>query len=141
MSNFIVHCTCNIVHINFKEGNMDKLFFHKKLKFLIHQSIMDSYRAVIKFPKEELYGASNQLRRASVSIMLNYTEGYARIKPKVKINFLEISYGSLRECKYIIFLAKELQWISNEEYNSLFSKHDEIGKMLWKTITGMKSKL
>lgn len=113
-------------------------FFHTKLKALIHKSVLLSYKIVRKFPNEELYGASSQLRRAAISIMLNYTEGFGRFKPKGQIHFLETSYGSLKECKHLVFLAKELQWINSEDYSSIAIIHDEIGKMLWKTIEGMK---
>jgi len=61
---------------------MKNVRFHDKLKFLIHQSIIECYKLVANFPQNELYGASSQLRRSAVSIMLNYTEVYGRIKPK-----------------------------------------------------------
>ena len=50
----------------------------------------------------EIYGITSQLRRSSVSVILNYIEGYARIKDKVHKNFLEISYGLLKESKYLL---------------------------------------
>ncbi|PJB19449.1 four helix bundle protein, partial [Candidatus Falkowbacteria bacterium CG_4_9_14_3_um_filter_36_9] len=54
------------------------------------------------FPKDELYGITSQLRRAALSVILNYIEGYARKRDKVYKNFLEISYGSLKEAKYLL---------------------------------------
>jgi len=63
------------------------------------------YRITRDFPKEELYGTVSQLRRAALSIILNYLEGFARHKKAVKQNFWEISYGSLKESKYLIHFS------------------------------------
>jgi len=76
--------------------------FHDEPKELIDGFAHDIYRISKKFPKEEMYGITSQIRRASLSVMLNYVEGYARCRSKVYLNFLEMSYGSLQECKYII---------------------------------------
>jgi len=92
------------------------------------------YQLTINFPKHELYGLVSQLRRAAVSIMLNYIEGFARKKIKVRLNFLEISYGSLRECKYILYLSQKLNYITLPDYTNLYNLVEEIGAILWKTI-------
>ena len=112
--------------------------FHKQLKSNIHRFIMLSYDITEQFPKSELYGTTSQLRRASVSIMLNYVEGYARFKPKVKLNFFEIAYGSAKETKYILYLAKERGWITLEDYSRSFKLIEEILPMLWSIISGMQ---
>lgn len=67
--------------------------FHEELKKKTHEFIMFMYNITEKFPKSELYSTSNQFRRASVSVMLNNVEGYARKKPKVQLNFYETFYG------------------------------------------------
>lgn len=71
--------------------NMD---FHDELKLTMHQYVKLVYRLTRKFPKDELYGITAQIRRATISIILNYIEGFARRKGdncKVYKNFLEIS--------------------------------------------------
>ena len=65
------------------------------------------YKLTKNFPREELYGITSQLRRASLSVALNFIEGYARFRNKVNKNFLEISYGSLKESKYLIEFSFE----------------------------------
>jgi len=80
----------------------------------------------------------SQCRRSSLSIMLNYIEGYARTKKKVMLNFYETSYGSLQESSYIFYLAVRLGYIKMKEYNKLFRYKEEISKMLWSTIEGIK---
>jgi len=90
------------------------------------------------FPKSELYGSTNQLRRAAVSVMLNNVEGFARRKPKVQLNFYEIAYGSIKETKYLIFLAYQRKWIVPERYDYGFQLAEEICRMLWSTIEGLE---
>ena len=96
------------------------------------------YDLTNQFAKSELYGTVSQLRRAVVSIMLNYLEGFARFKPKVKLNFWEISFGSLKESKYLIFLGLEKKWIKREQYSQAFRLADELSAMLWKMIIGLQ---
>ena len=111
------------------------------LKIKIHTFIKLIYQETKSFPKNEIYGLTSQLRRAAVSVMLNFLEGYARFKPKVKLNFYEISFGSIKECKYIIYLAKELNYLSEEKYLEIFNLTEEISAMLWKTIEKIKNNL
>ena len=95
------------------------------------------YQITKDFPKSELYGATSQLRRASLSVILNYIEGYARKKRLVKINFFEISYGSLQESKYLLEFAYKEEWLKNENYKNASQLAEEVGAMLWKTIDGL----
>lgn len=115
--------------------------FHTKLKKNIHEFIMFVYDVTEAFPKSELYGTTNQLRRAGVSVMLNNVEGYARRKPKVQLNMYETSYGSAKESKYLIFLAHERKWISTPDYKKGFTLIEEICKMLWSTINGLEKNI
>ena len=95
------------------------------------------YRITKKFPKDELYGVTSQIRRAVMSIILNYIEGYARRRNetcKVYNNFLEISYGSFKESKYLLFFSYEEQYITREEYNHSLGLSEKIGKRLWSLI-------
>ena len=95
------------------------------------------YRATKCFPREELYGITSQLRRSSLSVVLNYIEGYARRRGKdckVYLNFMEISYGSLKESKYLLHFVLIENMIDKNQYIDLIKKADEIGAMLYKTI-------
>lgn len=112
--------------------------FYDDLKIKMHQYVKDIYKVSKNFPKEELYGIVSQLRRAALSVILNFIEGYARRKGnncKVFQNFLEISYGSLKESKYLIYFSYTEGYISKENYNKLLVMADEIGKMLWNIIS------
>jgi len=89
------------------------------------------YKLTKDFPKDELYGITSQLRRAALSVPLNYIEGYARIKDKVHKNFLEISYGSLKESKYLLHFSLMENYLSKIDYDKIIRLAEEIGAMLW----------
>lgn len=119
--------------------NRRDVYYHDKLKIKIHSYVKDVYKITRKFPVDELYGVTSQLRKASLSVMLNYIEDYARRRSnscKIYRNFLDISYGSLKESKYLIYFS--YTDINNKDYNNLVNNNDEIGKMLWSTITNIK---
>jgi len=92
------------------------------------------YRITKHFPKDELYGVTSQFRRAALSVLLNYVEGYARFKPKTKLYFYEISYASLKESMVLIFFSYKEDYMNEANYKELIEKADEIGKMLWSEI-------
>ncbi len=108
--------------------------FHDKLKTKMDNYAHFIYKITRDFPKYELYGITSQLRRAGVSVILNYIEGYARIKTKVYQNFLEISYGSLKETKYLLHFSLVEKFISLNDYRTAIKIAEEIGAMLWKTM-------
>lgn len=96
------------------------------------------YKATRNFPKEEVYGITSQLRRSGLSVVLNYIEGFARYKRAVKLNFWEISYGSLKESKYLIHFALVEKYIGEEDYRKMEDLSEEIGVMLWKLMQSLK---
>lgn len=78
--------------------------YHEKLRLKMNDYVHSVYKATKTFPREEIYGVTSQIRRAALSVILNYIEGFARRKgdnSKLYNNFLEISYGSLKESKYL----------------------------------------
>ena len=90
------------------------------------------YLVTRKFPKAEIYGITSQLRRAALSIPTNIVEGYSRKGDRELGRFLNVSLGSLAEVKYLIYFAHRLNYLSEEEYASLNSGYDKLGKSLWK---------
>ncbi|MFA5386355.1 MAG: four helix bundle protein [Candidatus Paceibacterota bacterium] len=105
--------------------------FHDKLKDKIDKYIHSVYKLTKGFPREEMYGSVSQLRRSAMSVMLNYIEGYARIRDKVHKNFIEISYGSLQESKYLLDFSFEEEYLLKDEYDKVMKLAEEIGAMLW----------
>jgi len=111
--------------------------FHEKLKIKMDNYAHLVYRITKKFPKEELYGIVSQLRRAALSVILNYIEGYARRRGndcRVHKNFLEIAYGSLKESKYLLHFSLVEEYLTKDDYKILVTLADEIGAMLYKSI-------
>ena len=88
------------------------------------------YRVVKKFPKEETYVLSDQLRRAAISIPSNIAEGQARQHTLEFKQFLYISLGSLAELNTQLIIAKELGYISNTVLIESEIKVVELRKMI-----------
>ena len=96
------------------------------------------YQLSSSFPKEEIYGITNQMRRCSVSIPSNIAEGFGRSN-KSYINFLHISRGSLYELDTQVTLVKKLNLTSNEESISFIEQEIiELGKMINSFINTLK---
>ena len=90
-----------------------------------HKLTLLVYELTKSFPKEELFGLTSQFRRAVVSISANIAEGYKKRGSADKLRFMNISQGSLEECRYYIILSKDLGYIS--ESNKL-KLEDHISK-------------
>jgi len=112
--------------------------FHQRLKRLINEYVLLAYKVSEKFSKTEIYGMTSQCRRATLSVMLNYVEGYSRTKKKVMLNFYETSFASLKESIYVFYLALRLKYIDKVDYYKLFELKEEISRMLWKTTEGLR---
>lgn len=96
------------------------------------------YKITKEFSKEELFGITSQVRRAALSIILNYIEGFARGRKAVKKNFWEISYGSLKESKYLLHFSLCEKYLSIDDYNMAIKLAEEIGAMLWRSMESLK---
>ncbi len=112
-----------------------------QLKHKMDEYVHFIYKVSKQFPKEELYGSISQIRRAALSIILNYIEGYARRRPAVQLNFFETSYGSLKESEYLLQFSIDENWIVREDCNQGLKLADEIGAMLWTEITALEKSL
>lgn len=108
--------------------------FHQKLKSLMDRFVNKVYDYTRNFPRDEVFGITSQLRRASMSVILNYIEGYARRSDNMLRNFLEISYGSLKESKYLCYFSYKRRYLKEEEYKELLELSEKIGAMLWGII-------
>ena len=115
--------------------------FKEVAKLKMDQYVRFVYKITKNFPKDEMYGVISQIRRAAVSVILNYIEGFARRRPAVQLNFLEISYGSLRETKYLLYLSKCEKYINDNEYEFGFKLAEEIGAMLWTEIISLEKSI
>ncbi len=97
------------------------------------------YRLTKKFPREELYGLTNQVRRAAVSVPSNIAEGQARLSQKEFRHFLSHSRGSLVEIETQVLIAQSLGYVDPKESNELLDDAAELGKVLNGLIASIKT--
>ncbi len=88
------------------------------------------YTITKDFPSEEKFGLTNQIRRASVSIASNLAEGTSRNTNKDKAHFTTLSFSSLMEVLNQIIIARELNYIEENNYQLLRSEIEKISNML-----------
>src|SRR3990167_10139075 len=105
---------------------MQETQFHKELHELMDTYVNRVYDVTRKFPKDEMFGVTSQLRRATLSVVLNYVEGFARQRNAVLKNFLETSYGSLKESGYLIDFSFGRKYINDMEHKELIEFNDRI---------------
>lgn len=92
--------------------------------------VTDVYRLSKSFPKDEVYGLTSQLRRCAVSVPSNIAEGYARNSNGDYTRFLRVASGSLYEMETQIEVARNLGYLSEEDFQATTALSKEIGRML-----------
>jgi four helix bundle protein len=98
------------------------------------------YRFTKTFPKEELYGMTTQIRRASVSIAANIAEGYGRKTRGEYIQFLYIAQGSLKELETHLIISQRVELASNESINPILHQCESVGRLLLALIRSLENK-
>ena len=88
------------------------------------------YQATKGFPKEELFGLTNQIRRSAVSIPANIAEGQGREHTKEFLNFLSMARGSLLELETHLMLSQRIGLLQQPELDSLLTMTDRLSRML-----------
>jgi len=94
-----------------------------------------------RFPKEELYGLTSQIRRASVSIMSNIAEGFNRRSTKEFVNFLIISRASISEVQNDLYISLDLNYINKEDFEAIYNHAQKISMSINKLITYLRSQV
>lgn len=95
-----------------------------------HKLVLMVYEIVKSFPREEKYGLNDQIRRAAVSISSNMAEGFSRHSSKEKIQFYSISKGSSAELQNQLFIAKDVGYINQTDFQGIFEQSNTVGKLL-----------
>jgi four helix bundle protein len=98
------------------------------------------YRATEKFPKQEMFGLTNQLRRAAIFTVSNIVEGASRYLEVDFLRFLDMAYGSVCEVEYQVSLAFRLGYIEESQYRILSEKCSETAKVLNGVICSFRNK-
>jgi len=92
-----------------------------------------------KFPREEIYGLTSQMRRASISVISNIAEGCRCDSNKEFIQFLRTSMGSIKELEAQFYAALDVGYINEDKFDEIMKRLDALGKMLWKYIDYLKN--
>ena len=98
---------------------------------LCHKLVLEVYRTTKKFPASERFELAKQARRAAFSSAVNIAEGSAKRGNREFRRFLDISLGSLSELAYILIMARDLEYISQDKYVNLQGLRDHAGKATW----------
>lgn len=104
-----------------------------------HQLTLAVYKATKKFPKEEVYSLTSQVRRSSSSIPANIAEGCGRRTKNDFANFLQIALGSANETEYLMFLSMCLEYIEKSRYEEIEKTVNEVKAMLISLIDKVRN--
>ena len=109
------------------EKGYKKLIVWQKADELAYQVYLETK----KFPKDEIYGITSQLRRAVISVPTNIVEGTGRQGKKEMRQFANIALGSLAETEYLLDFCFRLTYLNDESYRRLESLRKDVGGLLW----------
>ena len=98
----------------------------------------DIYRSTRKFPADERFGLTSQLRRAAVSVPSNIAEGHTRNQSGDYLRFLSIARGSLAEIKTQLVIANELEFLTDDESGRLREQIDDLLRQLTSLIRSIE---
>lgn len=88
------------------------------------------YGATVEFPRHEVYGLTQQLRRAVVSVPSNIAEGCGRTSDVEYLRFCDIAHGSLSETRYQLHLAHRLGYLTTDAFSALDGQAQAVGRTL-----------
>jgi four helix bundle protein len=106
-----------------------------------HRLSIKIYEITDKFPKKEMYGMSDQLRRASASVGANIAEGFGRFHYKEKIKFYYNARGSVCEVQNFIFLAQDVGYLEKDHARDVFTKYEDLNKRINQFIKSVNEKM
>lgn len=101
-----------------------------------HRWVLSIYRFTDKFPNNEMFGLTSQLRRAAVSVPANFAEGFKKVGISDKLRYYNIAQASLEECRYYLILAKDLGYGDSAD---LMNKLTSVSKLLEAYMRALRS--
>lgn len=108
---------------------------------LANQIVREIYPETITFPYKYQNSLGSQLRRASLSVVLNLVEGGARKHIKERRQFNNIAYGSLKETKYLLILARDFRLLNKPKYNLVMPKIERLAALLYGLVYRSRVKI
>lgn len=95
-----------------------------------HKLVIAIYEVTKSFPKEEMFGLTNQLRRAAVSITSNIAEGFGKRTTREKTQFYSTSLGSLHEVQNQLLIFRDIRILSSENFDRLAAQTVTVSKLI-----------
>lgn len=95
-----------------------------------HEVVLDIYKITETFPRKEVFGLSSQMQRAAVSITINLAEGFSRKGFREKVQFFHTSLGSATELENQLIIARDLGYLTRDDYNVTIDKLTSAQKLL-----------
>jgi four helix bundle protein len=106
-----------------------------------HSLTLELYRVSRQFPRDEIYGITGQLRRASVSIGANLAEGCGRRTSNELARFVRIALGSASELDYHLLLSRDLGFMTGDDFASASARLTEVRKMLTSFLQSVEEQI
>ncbi len=104
-----------------------------------HKLVLIIYKITRKFPREEMFGLVNQMRRAAVSITSNIAEGFSRQYYSEKVQFYSMALGSITELQNQLLVARDVKYLTADEFAPIAEQSILVKKLLSGLIKGSKS--
>src|SRR5262249_41426602 len=106
-----------------------------------HNLTLELYRVSRGFPREEIYGVTNQLRRAAASIGADLAEGCGRRTSNELARFVRIALGSASELDYHLLLSHDLEFINGGDFTRTANQLTEVRKMLTSFLSSVEKQI
>ena len=103
-----------------------------------HQLVISVYRITDNFPQKEIFALTNQMCRCAISITSNIAEGFSRKGTKEKIQFYHMSLGSLTELQNQLLIARDINYLPENEFIKLANQTVEVSKLINGLIRSLK---
>ena len=107
---------------------------------ICYELVLEIYRSTSTFPRHELYGLTSQARRAAFSAAANIAEGSAKRGSREFRRILDISIGSIAELAFILRLARDLTYLSDDSWNRLDELRRRAGFLTWRLYRSIAAK-
>jgi len=104
-----------------------------------HKLVIIIYKITDKFPAKEVYGLTNQMRRAAVSITSNIAEGFSRRGKKEKMQFYYLAKGSSTELQNQLLIAKDVGYLDKNLFNQIAQQTVQVSKLIFGLIRSQRS--
>lgn len=102
-----------------------------------HEFYLAVHKTTKTWPREERFELTSQVRRAAFSVPANIAEGASRLGPRQFRHFLDIARGSLAETAYGLVAARDLGYVTKEQWTTLDQLRDKVSRMLWGLLSSM----